>query len=221
MHITAHFAQEPPPLTADLSHQAWQQAAAYPIDRAWNGTPAPPGLDTSARVLWTAGHLWFAFEGRFTELDADSAPDTTVERGALWERDVCEAFVRSPKEPRPDSYKEFEVAPTGQWCDLAIHRPRVDVDMAWQSGMETAADLNVEQQHFRVVMRIPFGAFGTAPEAGARWHVNLFRIARFEGQRQYLAFAATGTSTPDFHVPEKFVELVFTGGESLVNSSVS
>lgn len=220
MHITAHFQSTPPPLAADLDHPAWRQSAAYPIDRSWRGDPAPPGLETSARVLWTAGHLWFAFDCRFTELDADTDVNTAVERHALWERDVCEAFVRSPKEAGADSYKEFEVAPTGQWCDLAIHRPRVDVDLDWQSGMETAADIDAEGGRFVAVMRIPFGAFGTAPEAGARWHVNLFRICRFDGERQFLAFAATGTATPDFHVPARFVELVFTGGGPGINSSV-
>ena len=107
MQITAHFASDPPPLTTGLTGGAWQAAAAVPIDRTWRGDPAPPGLDTTARVLWTVSHLWFAFECRFTELDMDSDCDTTIERVALWDRDVCEAFVRSAAEARPDSYKEF------------------------------------------------------------------------------------------------------------------
>lgn len=221
MHITARFQSEPPPLAADLTHPAWQRAAAYPIDRSWRGDKAPPGLDTTARLLWTASHLWCAFDCRYIELDADTEFDPTVERHALWERDVCEAFVRSPNEPHRDSYKEFEVAPTGQWCDLAIHRPRVDVDIEWQSGMETAALVEPDDARFRVVMRIPFAAFGTAPEVGDRWHANLFRIARVDGTRQYLAFAATGTPVPDFHVPERFVELVFAGGGTGINSSTA
>ena len=45
-------------------------------------------------------------------------------------------------------------------------------------------------------------------------------VSRVDGERQYLAFAPTGTVTPDFHVPQKFVELVFTGGGPGINSSV-
>ncbi len=219
MHITAHFQSDPLPLAAELSHPAWQRAAAYPLDRSWTGDLAPPGIDTDARVLWTAEHLWFAFDCRFTELDIDVVFDPAVERRALWERDVCEAFVRSPKEP-PDSYKEFEVAPTGQWCDLAIRHPRVDVDASWQSGMATAAVIDPEGSRFCAVMRIPFAAFGVTPEAGDRWHANLFRICLFDGTRQYLAFAPTNTATPDFHVPGRFVELVFAGTGTGINSAV-
>ena len=211
MQITARFHTVPPPLAAHLTHDAWRQAVALPIDRTWRGDPAPPTLGTTARALWTAEHLWFGFECRFTELDADTEFDASTERVALWERDVCEAFVRSPREPRPDSYKEFEVAPTGQWCDLAIHRPRVDVDWRWQSGMDTAAELDLVASVWRAAMRIPFTAFGVTPEAGDRWHVNLFRISRLQGDRRYLAYAPTYTPTPDFHVPERFVPLVFAG----------
>ncbi len=209
MHVTAQFQTAPPPLATDLTHSAWQAAAVLPLDRTWRGEAAPAGLDTTARALWTAGHLWFAFECAFTELDADTDYDVAIERVALWERDVCEAFVRSPQEPRLDSYKEFEVAPTGQWCDLAIHRPRVDVDWRWQSGMATAAEVDHGAGVWRAVMRIPFGAFGVTPAAGDRWHLNVFRISRLHGERHYLAYAPTGTDTPDFHVPERFVPLVF------------
>ena len=211
MHVTAHFPFDPPPLTADLTHGAWGAAPVLPIDRTWRGDAAPEALGTTSRVLWTPAHLWFGFECAFTELDMDRDGDAACKRVALWDRDVCEAFVRSPFEPRPDSYKEFEVAPTGQWCDLAIHRPRTDVDLQWQSGMETAAAIDRAAGVWQAVMRIPFTAFGGAPEIGDRWHVNLFRIGRVQGARQYLAYAPTGTDTADFHVPERFVPLVFAG----------
>ncbi len=202
-----------PPLTADLTHEAWRAAPPHTLDRLWNGTPAPTVLSTTARLLWTASHLWLGFECGYAELDVDAPEqvDSATERVALWDRDVCEAFVRSPREPRPDSYKEFEVAPTGQWCDLAIHTPRVDVDWRWNSGMETAAAIDETARVFRAVMRLPFVAFGGAPAAGEVWAVNLFRIGRVDGARQYLSYAPTGTRTPDFHVPACFVPLVFEG----------
>lgn len=209
MHVRAPFCRLPPALEADLTQDAWRAAPVHRLDGLWNGTPAPPALHTTARVLWTPTHLWLAFECGYAELDIDAVVETSAERMALWERDVCEVFIWTPREPRLDSYKEFEVAPTGQWCDLAIHRPRTDIDWQWNSGMETAAAIDVDAGLWRAVMRLPFSALGGAPTAGDEWRVNLFRISRLDGVRHYLSYAPTGTSAPDFHVPASFVPLTF------------
>lgn len=208
--VVATFAALPPPLAADFDHPAWQPAVPLALRGHW--ADAPAALATTARLLWTMADLWVGFTCGYSELDIDTGADPGVERHGLWERDVCEIFVRSPREPHSASYKEFEVAPTGQWCDLAIHGPRVDVDWRWQSGMRTAATIDVDAAAWRAVMAVPFSAFGVAPTAGDRWHANLFRISRHRGVRHYLAHAATGTPTPDFHVPERFVPLVFAAG---------
>ncbi len=210
MEIHAHFQPTPPPLAADFTHPAWRQIQLQPLAYNWRGEAAPRELHTSARLLWTPDQLWLGFECGYTELDVDEQFDVRQERYALWERDVCEAFIRAPLEPRLDSYKEFEVAPTGQWCDLLIHRPRVDFDWVWQSGMQTAAGIDATQRIFRVVMALPFAAFGSTPQAGERWYGNLYRISRLHGARQFLTFAPTLTEKPDYHVPDKFVPLVFT-----------
>jgi hypothetical protein len=216
MDVRARYCTAPLPLAANFAHEAWAVATVHHLDRLWNGEPAPAALATTARLLWTASHLWLGFECGYAELDIDAAADldTATERVALWDRDVCEAFVRSPREPRPDSYKEFEVAPTGQWCDLAIHTPRVDVDWRWNSGMETAAEIDEAARRFRAVMRLPFTAFDGTPGEGDVWAINLFRIGRVDGTRHYLSYASTGTPTPDFHVPARFVPLVFEGPRS-------
>lgn len=209
MEIYATFQPTPPPLAADFTHPVWQRITPQQLAYNWRGDAAPNELHSTVRVLWTPTHLWFGFECGYTELDMDEQFDVRQERYALWERDVCEAFIRSPLEPRPDSYKEFEVAPTGQWCDLLIHRPRVEFDWEWQSGLQTAAEIDVTNHDFRVVLAIPFSAFGITPQTGDRWHANLYRISRLQGARQFLAFAPTRTEKPDFHVPEKFVPLCF------------
>lgn len=209
MHVVASYV---PSLTLspDLDATGWRDVPPLHIDRTWRGEPAPAALQTDVRAAWTASHLWFAFECTYLELDADDEVDTTIERACLWERDVCEAFVRSAREPHAGSYKEFEVAPTGQWCDLAIRQPRTDVDMGWQSGMQTAAALDRERRYFVAIMRLPFDAFGGAPAPGETWAANLFRITRVDGERRYLALSPTGTPTPEFHVPAAFVPLAFS-----------
>lgn len=211
MRVVAAFSPLEPPLHAEFTDPAWTDARTVAIDRQWNGDAAPPVLVTTARVLWTVSHLWVGFDCTYDDLDIDHEVNTGIERAALWDRDVCEAFVQAPTEPHSASYKEFEVAPTGQWCDLAIHRPRVDIDWTWNGGMATAGAIDTATRRFRAVMRVPFRAFGVTPSVGDSWRVNLFRIARVGGVRHYLAHAPTGTSTPDFHVPASFVPLEFTG----------
>lgn len=209
--LTAPFCQNPPPLQPVFDHAAWRDAATVELSRTWRGDPAPGGLETTARLAWTSEALWLGFTCGFTELDADTVFDAAVERHGLWERDVCEAFVQSPREPGPGGYKEFEVAPTGQWFDVAVRTPRLDLDWTWNAGLETAAAIDHDLRQWHAVVRVPFTAFGGPPAPGDTWRANLFRIGRVDGVRQFLAFAPTGTPTPDFHVPAAFVPLVFTG----------
>jgi alpha-galactosidase len=207
--ISALFQPSPLLLQADFRHEYWQRAHPLSIACNWRGDPAPAELRTVARALWTPDALGFGFECRYTELDMDSEYSLEQERYALWERDVCEAFVRSPNEPGEKIYKEFEAAPTGQWCDLQIDRARMKHDWEWRSGMQTAHGINEAEKIWRVVMVIPFEAFGLRPQSGNCWQANLFRISRLNGERQYLALSPTLTERPNFHVPERFVPLRF------------
>ncbi|MBO0722263.1 MAG: carbohydrate-binding family 9-like protein, partial [Blastocatellia bacterium] len=177
------------------------------IDRNWRGEAAPAQLRTIARLLWDADDIFIGFECEYTELDMDGEFDLNEERQALWERDVCEAFIRSPLEPHERIYKEFEVAPTGQWCDLIVDRSALTHDWKWRSGMRTAS--RIDEKSWSAVMAIPFTAFGLLPNAGDVWKANLFRIGRLAGERQYLTFSPTFTEIPNFHAPEKFVDLLF------------
>lgn len=210
MHeIIAVFQPSPQLLNTDFNQDYWRRAHALQINHNWRGDPAPPELQTTAMALWTADELWFGFECAYTELDVDTEYDLNEERHALWDRDVCEAFVRPALEPEERRYKEFEVAPTGQWCDLKIDRTNMKHDWQWQSGMRTAAEIDESAKIWRVAMAIPFEAFGVKPRPGGRWRGNLFRVSRFKGERQYLALFPTLTPTPNFHAPEHFGDLIF------------
>ncbi len=198
-----------PQLTIDFSHECWLRAYPLKIDNNWQGEPAPPELHTTARVLWSDNEIIFGFECGYTELDLDEEFDVNEERYALWDRDVCEAFIRSPIEPHEKCYREFEVAPTGQWCDLIVDRSRMWSDWEWKSGMRTASEIDESEKNWRAAMAIPFEAFGCRPRPGEIWKANLFRIGRFDGERQYLTLSSTFTEKPNFHVAEKFVGLRF------------
>ena len=202
-----------PELTTDFNRHCWRQAQTLILNHNWQGNIAPPELHTTARVLWSETEILFGFECGYTELDADAEFDVNQERHALWDRDVCEAFIRSPLEPHEKYYREFEVAPTGQWCDLLVELApsgaRMWHDWEWKSGMRTVGQILEPEKLWRVVMAIPFSAFGCTPKAGDTWHGNLFRISRLHGERQYLTYSPTLTEAPNFHVAEKFVPLRF------------
>ncbi|MBP6820338.1 MAG: carbohydrate-binding family 9-like protein [Acidobacteria bacterium] len=202
-----------PELTTDFNHECWQQAQPLTINRNWQGKPAPTELHTTARVLWSEKEILLGFECGYTELDVDEEFNLNEERHALWDRDVCEAFISSPIEPHDKYYREFEAAPTGQWCDLLVELApsgaRMWHDWEWKSGMRTVAEILSAEKIWRVVMAIPFTAFGCAPKIGDVWHANLFRISRLNGERQYLTYSPTLTEQPNFHVTESFVVLQF------------
>jgi Carbohydrate-binding family 9 len=215
MEIIAVFQPTLPLLNTDFAAPHWRSAVVHPLAQNWQGEAAPAELQTVARVLWTPEEIIFGYECAYTELDVDEQFDVQQERHALWDRDVCEAFIRSPREPNYRHYKEFEVAPTGQWVDLLINRIDVTHDWQWQSGMKTAAQ--IEPETWRVAMAIPFAAFGITPEVGDVWAANLFRVSRLRGERQFLAFAPTGTEKPSYHVPERFVPLRFVTAGAAVS----
>lgn len=211
MEIIAVFQPTLPSLDTDFTAAHWQAAVLHPIHHNWRGELAPEEIKTIARVLWTPQELIFGYECRYTELDVDGQFDVNEERHALWDRDVCEAFIRSPLEPDHRIYKEFEVAPTGQWVDLLINRIDVTHDWQWKSGMKTTAQ--IDNDYWRATMAIPFAAFGVTPQAGDVWAGNLFRVSRLHGERQFLAYAPTFTEKPSYHVPEQFVKLRFVNAE--------
>lgn len=198
-----------PELTTNFQHDCWQLAKPLLIHRNWQGNAAPPELRTTARVLWNETEILLGFECGYTELDVDETFDVNQERHALWDRDVCEAFIRSPLEPHEKYYREFEVAPTGQWCDLLVDRSVMWHDWEWKSGMRTVSEISEAENIWRVVMAIPFSAFGCSPKSGDVWFGNLFRISRWNGERQFLTYSPTFTEKPNFHVAEHFVPLRF------------
>ena len=198
-----------PQLTVDFHAECWRGAHRLAIDNNWRGEEAPVELKTTAMVLWSEREIFFGFECGYAELDIDEDFDLNEERYALWDRDVCEAFVRSPAEPHEKHYREFEVAPTGQWCDLIVDRSRMLADWRWRSGMRTASEIIESEKIWRAAMAVPFDAFCSAPRANDQWHANLFRVSRSCGERQYLALSPTFAEIPNFHVPEAFVKLRF------------
>ena len=74
-------------------------------------------------------------------------------------------------------YREFEIAPTGDWIDLAIDLTRKNYDRNWRSGWKTAARIDEQAHIWYAAARVPLTSVSESPvKAGTRWRVNLYRI---------------------------------------------
>jgi hypothetical protein len=193
----------------DLDADAWFRAKPLIIDRYWSGEPAPEHRHFEARLLWSSDALYVRFTAMQSEpLFISDNPDISRKSIGLWDRDVCEIFI-APDAEHPNKYFEFEVAPTGEWLDVAIEAwsDRRLSDWDYESGMQTAA--RIESRRVISAMRIEWKAFGKTPIAGDKWRGNLLRCVGSDPDRGYLAWQPTYTDLPSFHVPDRFGTFIF------------
>jgi hypothetical protein len=194
---------------SELDHEAWTSAQPVLISRYWSGAEAPPERRAEARLLWSTAALHVRFVcPQLEPLVVSATPQTGQKSLGLWDRDVCEIFIATDAS-RPESYYEFEAAPTGEWLDLKIHwtAEARETDWEYHSGMTTGASIGARR--VRVAMRIPWEALDHSPQAGQLWRANLFRCVGADPHRGYLAWQPTHTPEPSFHLPQAFGWLRF------------
>ena len=192
-----------------LDHPAWKQAQVIRIDQYWSGSPAPTGRTAEAAILWSDEAISVRYRCNQTEpLVVSPKPVLDKKTIGLWDRDVCEIFL-APDPNVPERYFEFEVAPTGEWIDLAIHTmpDKRETDWEFHSGMTAAA--RIEKKLITMAMHIPWDHWIHKPQQGERWRVNLFRCVGSGDTRGYLAWRPTHAPEPAFHVPAAFGWLRF------------
>ncbi len=193
----------------DLQSVEWNNAQPIKIDHYWSGEAAAPGRHAEARILWTKTAMLVRYVCQQAEpLVISNNPQTEKKTMNLWDRDVCEIFI-APDPHVVERYFEFEVAPTGEWLDVAIDLTSGTRESDWQfnSRMTTAA--KVEKERVTMAMRIPWNHWIHEPQKGERWRVNLFRCVGKDPNRGYLSWQPTHTAEPLFHVPQAFGSLVF------------
>ena len=194
---------------ADLRSDAWENANELVVDRDWTGSIAEKGRHFRTRMFWSDTALLIRFEANQTApLVVSDKPILDSKTMNLWDRDVYEIFIACDRN-EPRRYFEFEVAPTGEWIDLAIDMTSGErvTDWEYRSGMEVAA--RIEEHKVIMAMKIPWDAFGRKPKAGDSWMGNIFRCVGKDPDRGFLAWQPTFTEKPNFHVPEAFGEFVF------------
>lgn len=206
--IVPYMLEDPDPLLVEAFEEPLSPESVR-IGTLWNGETCLPSRAFACSLFWSDSVLLVTFDGRQNEpMIASTDPVLEKKSIGLWERDVCEIFV-APDKAEPRRYFEFEVAPTGEWLDLAIDLTSVErvTDWDYNSGMEAAA--KIEDGRVLMAMKIPWEAFGRKPKAGDVWLGNIFRCVGEGETRGYLAWQPTMTEKPNFHVPEKFGEFEF------------
>jgi alpha-galactosidase len=183
----------------------------------WRGQNPDPALATEVRALWSPSTLYFRFTCCYREIFVFDDSEANGRRDQLWERDVVEAFLQPPdlhaKSEKPVSnsryrafYKEFELAPNGMWIDLNIS-PSGLANL--KSGLTRSVHMNEATKTWNAELAIPMRALTTNFDPNAEWRANFFRVEGRVEPRNYMAWQATHTPQPDFHVPESFGRLKF------------
>jgi alpha-galactosidase len=193
----------------EFENENWKRAGEISIESYWSGEKANVGRHATAKLLWSDNALYVRFEANQTEpLIVNETPDLKTKANGLWDRDVCEIFI-APNPKVVNKYFEFEIAPTGEWIDLAICQlpEKRETDFDYDSRMKSAAKIEIGK--VLMAIKISWKSFGKTPKANDVWKGNLFRCVGSGETRGYLAWQATKTEMPNFHVPEAFGEFEF------------
>jgi Carbohydrate-binding family 9 len=183
----------------------WQRAAPVRFCHDWRGKNDDPQRQTEVWVLWTESDLYLRFRCHYRTIHVFSAAEPHGRRDELWDRDVAEVFTQ-PDRFGEKYYKEFEVAPNGQWLDLDITPNGLS---HITSGMQVLVNLNESSRVWTADLVIPMDALTPHFDPAQSWRVNFFRCEGVDPQRFYSSWQPTHTPEPNFHMPDKFGTLRF------------
>ena len=205
-----HMSGEPE-LSLDPGSVIWKKAATASIVKDCSRTVDYPDLETEVRGFWTDSHLYLLFTCPYRSLNLFLPAENGRDRDKLWDRDVVEVFLGDDwKHIR--HYREYEIAPTGDWVDLAIDLDREGDGKAWNSGWQTQARIDEKARIWYASARIPLASVSNSRVApGTRWRMNLYRIdgEGADSERRFLCWQPTCVVNRDpNHVPEAFGTLI-------------
>jgi hypothetical protein len=210
--FTIHHLAGEPELTTDPTSPLWSSTASATIVKDCTHVLDYPKVSSTVRGFWTDKDLYLLFECPYTVLNLWEPPMGGGPRNKLWDRDVVEMFLGDDfKNIR--HYREFEIAPTGDWIDLAINLDKESYDQSWRSGWKTMARIDKKAKVWYAAARIPLSAISDQHvTSGTQWRANLYRIEGVGGdpQRHFLCWQPTCVINRDpNHVPENFGTIIF------------
>lgn len=211
--FNVHHISGNPGLTLNPESEVWKNAASQTMEKDCTHDIEYKNLATEMRAFWTTTNLYLLFKCPYTVLNLFLPPDNSAPHVGLWDRDVVEMFLGYDWQ-NIRHYREFEIAPTGDWIDLAIDLDKKDDDHSWRSGWHTMARIDRANKVWYAAAQIPLSSVG--PETvhkGTKWRANLYRIDGLgkDPQRHFLCWQPTCVLNRDpNHVPEHFGTIIFT-----------
>ncbi len=135
----------------------------------------------------------------------------------LWDEEVVELFVQA--DPQQKSYIELEVNPLGTMLDIYLLDIRKPLHyeswnsrrLKWGVQLFGTVDGKEGDRAWTCEIALPLEDIVTAPNrpprVGSRWRVNLYRVEKLPTPS---LLAWSPTLKDDFHLPERFGEIIFT-----------
>jgi len=200
-------------LNTNPASPTWAHAASTWIEKDCSHQIDYPKLKTEVRAFWTDSDLYLLFISPYTELNLWLPADNSKDRLKLWDRDVVEFFLGDDWQDIM-LYREFEIAPTGDWVDLAIDLKKDTYDANWNSGWQPQGRIDEKNHIWYAAARVPLRSVSEKQvQAGTKWRVNLYRIDGLgeDPVRHFMCWQPTCVVNRDpNHVPEHFGPVVFT-----------
>ena len=208
-----HHVKGSPKLTLDERAAAWKRAPSQDMWKDCSRQIEYPETRTTIKAFYTDTDLYLLFRCPYKELNLWLPANHSGPRVKLWDRDVVEMFLGDDWQ-NIRHYREFEIAPTGDWIDLAIDLDHDSYDHNWRSGWQTLARIDEAHKLWYAAARIPLKAVSTqlVTPGATKWRMNLYRIDGLgaDPQRHFLCWQPTCVQNRDpNHVPENFGTLVF------------
>jgi hypothetical protein len=200
-------------LNTDPRSATWAHAASTWIARDCTHQIDYPKLKTEVRGFWTDTDLYLLFISPYNELNLWLPADNSQDRLKLWDRDVVEFFLGDDWTDIK-KYREFEIAPTGDWVDLDIDLNKDGYDAKWNSGWERQGRIDKKHHVWYAAARVPLKSVSEKQVVnGTKWRANLYRIEGLgpDTVRRFMCWQPTCVVNRDpNHVPENFGTLIFT-----------
>ena len=207
------YVSEGPQLNTDPLSATWAHASSAQIQKDCSHQIDYPKLTTEVRGFWTDRDLYLLFICPYTELNLWLPADNSKDRLKLWDRDVVEFFLGDDW-VNIRHYREFEVAPTGDWVDLAIDLDHDSYGADWNSGWQREGRIDEKNRIWYAAARVPLSSVSDIKvKEGTKWRMNLYRIDGLgaDPQRHFMCWQPTCVVNRDpNHVPEHFGTMIFT-----------
>jgi hypothetical protein len=206
------YVSKAPELNTDPISATWAKAASTWIQKDCSHEIDYASLKTEVRGFWTDSDLYLLFICPYTELNLWLPADNSKDRLKLWDRDVVEFFLGDDWTDIKH-YREFEIAPTGDYVDLAIDLNHDSYDAKWDSGWQRQGRIDEKSHIWYAAARVPLRSVTEKQVVtGTRWRVNLYRIDGLGADpvRHFMCWQPTCVVNRDpNHVPEHFGTLIF------------